>query len=719
MLAAVIVAAIAMFYSLGLDRYLDLAYLAAERERLHAAYLAQPLRSLGLFILLYALATGLSLPGATVLTLAAGVLFGFAPAVLAVWIAATAGATLAFLMSRFVLRDWVQARFGHRLTALNRGFEREGGFYLFTLRLVPLFPFFLINLAMGLTTIRVWTYAWVSAVGMLPGTMVYVNAGTQLGQLQQPGDILSPELIASFALLGVFPLLARRVLDTVRARRVYTGWRRPARFDRNLVVIGAGAAGLVTSYIAAVVRARVLLVERERMGGDCLNTGCVPSKALLRSARAAHEIRNAARLGLVAGEPEVDFQSVMARVRQVIGRIEPHDSVARYESLGVECVRGNARLVSPWEVEIDGRRVTTQNIVLATGARPAVPPIPGIEKTGYRTSETIWELAALPARLLVLGGGPIGCELAQAFSRLGSEVTIVDLASRLLPREDEEVSAEIADQLQQEGVQLLLDVRPSEFVRHEGEHQLLVQRGDVSVRIGFDCLLVCTGRAARTEDLGLEALGIEISPAGTIAVNEYLQTRFPNILACGDVAGPYQFTHVAAHQAWYAAVNALFGRWRRFRADYSVIPWCTFTDPEVARVGVSEREATESGTAFEVVRYGIDDLDRAIADDAARGFVKVLVAPGSDRILGATIVGHGAGEMIQEFVLAMRHGLGLGKLLATIHVYPTMSEANKYAAGAWKQAHAPEKLLRLLGWFHGRQVTGREIAKTATGGEQE
>ncbi len=718
-MVAAIVAVIALFYGLGLDRYLNFDYLAAERERLNALYQANPLPSLGMFVLLYALATGLSLPGATVLTIAAGVLFGFAPAVAAVWVAATAGATLAFLMSRFVLRDWVQERFGHRLGALNRGFDREGGFYLFTLRLVPLFPFFLINLAMGLTSIRVWTYVWVSAVGMLPGTMVYVNAGTQLGQLQHPGDILSPALIGSFVLLGIFPLLAKRVLDAVKARRMYAGWDRPASFDRNLVVIGAGAAGLVTSYIAAIVKARVMLIERKRMGGDCLNTGCVPSKALLRSARAAQEIRQAPRLGMTAEGLHIGFPAVMQRVREVIKQIEPHDSVERYEGLGVECVQGDAKLLSPWEVEIDGERVTAQHIVLATGARPAVPPIPGIEKTGYLTSDTVWNLQALPERLLVIGGGPIGCELAQAFSRLGSSVTLVDLADRLLPREDADVSAELADQFQQEGVQLLLGVRPKEFVREAGERQLLAERGEVMVRIGFDCLLVCTGRQARTEGLGLDALGIETGRSGTIEVNEFLQTRFPNILACGDVAGPYQFTHVAAHQAWYAAVNALFGRFRRFRADYSVIPWCTFTEPEIARVGLNELEAEEQGVRFEVVRYGIDDLDRAIAEDAAQGFVKVLVAPGSDRILGATIMGHSAGEMIQEFVLAMRHGLGLNKLLGTIHIYPTMSEANKYAAGAWKQAHAPERALRLLDWFHRRQATGRPFpGKAKTAGDE-
>lgn len=699
-----VVCGIGLFFWLDLDRYLDFAYLATERDRLQAVYAAHPFRSLALFVLLYAAVTGMSLPGAAVLTIAAGVLFGFWPGVLAVWVGATLGATIAFLIARFLLRDWVQARFGRRLEAVNRGFAREGGFYLFTLRLVPLFPFFVVNLAAGLTPIRLTTYTWVSAVGMLPGTMVYVNAGTQLGQLQQPGDILSAALLGSFILLGLFPLIAKRVLDSVRARRVYADWQRPEQFDRNLVVIGAGAAGLVTSYIGALLRARVTLVERDRMGGDCLNTGCVPSKALLRSARAAHEARQATALGIRGVEPQTDFSAVMERVQAVIRRIEPHDSVDRYQGLGVECIAGEARLRSPWEVEIDGRRLTTRNIVLATGASPSVPPIPGIEKTGYYTSDTVWNLRELPGRLLVIGGGPIGCELAQAFCRLGSRVTLIDLADRILPREDPEVSSEMAGHLEREGIELLLDMRPSEFTRHEGEAVLLAEHRDVSVRIGFDTLLVCTGRRARTTGLGLEELGIEVARNGTLAVNEFLQTRFPNILACGDLVGPYQFTHVAAHQAWYACVNALFGWLWRFRVDYATIPWCTFTDPEVARVGLSESEAREQGTPHEVVRYDLDDLDRAIADEVAHGFVKVLVAPGTDRILGATIVGHNAGEVINEFVLAIRHGLGLNKILGTIHIYPTLSEANKYTAGAWKQRHAPGLALRLLGWFHARRV---------------
>ncbi len=701
---ALILLGIALFFWFDLGRYLDLAYLAGEREQLQARFQAAPLTSLGLFMLMYAAVTGLSLPGAAVLTLAAGALFGFWAGLVAVSLASTLGATLAFLMSRFILRDWVQNRFGRNLAALNRGMEKEGSFYLFTLRLVPLFPFFVINLAMGLTPIRVTTYAWVSMVGMLPGTMAYVNAGTQLGQLESASGILSPALLGSFVLLGLFPLIAKRAVDAIKARRVYADWQPPAHFDRNLVVIGAGAAGLVTSYIAAVVRARVTLVERARMGGDCLNTGCVPSKALLRSARAAHEQRTAGVLGLRSDPPQVDFAAVMERVQAVIQRIEPHDSVERYEGLGVECRTGNARLVSPWQVEIDGEPLTARTIVLATGARPAVPPIPGIEKTGYLTSDTVWSLRELPGRLLVIGGGPIGCELAQAFARLGSKVTIVDLAERLLPREDPDVSALMGARFQEEGIELLLGRQPGEFLQHEGEKVLLVSDGDVSVRVGFDELLVCTGRAARTEGMGLEELGIERAANGTLRVNEYLQTRFPNILACGDVAGPYQFTHVASHQAWYAAVNGLFGRFWRFRVDYSVIPWCTFTDPEVARVGINETEAADNDTPFELVRYDLADLDRALADEAAQGFVKVLVAPGTDRILGATVVGHNAGETINEFVLAMRHGLGLNKILGTIHIYPTMSEGNKFAAGAWKQAHAPEKVLCLLGWFHGLQA---------------
>jgi pyruvate/2-oxoglutarate dehydrogenase complex dihydrolipoamide dehydrogenase (E3) component len=592
-----------------------------------------------------------------------------------------------------------------RMRAIDAGIARDGAFYLFTLRLVPLFPFFLINLLMGLTAMPALTYYWVSQLGMLPATIVYVLAGTQLGELTSARGLFSPGLLAAFTLLGIFPLLARRGLAAWKARRVYAAWPKPKRFDANMVVIGAGAAGLVSAYIAAAVKAKVTLVEKNRMGGDCLYTGCVPSKALIRSARLMAQIRRADDYGIRDAHARVDFTAVMDRVRRVIADIEPHDSIARYKGLGVDCLQGTARIVSPWLVEVRDeagatRMLSTRSIVIAAGARPRVPAIPGIDAVGYLTSDTLWELRELPRRLLILGGGPIGCEMAQAFARLGAQVTLVEAGERLLAREDDEVSALVARRFADEGIQLRTGHAAQRFVVEDGEKRLVAAGPEGEAHIVFDALLVAVGRVANTAGYGLEELGIPTTPSGTIDTDTYLQTLYPNILAAGDVAGPWQFTHAGAHQAWYAAVNGLFGRFRRFPVDGSVMPQATFIEPEVARVGLNEREAREQGMAHEVTRYGIDDLDRAIADGVTEGWVKVLTVPGKDKILGATVVGEHAADVIAEFVLAMRHGLGLNKLLGTIHIYPTLAEANKYAAGAWKRAHAPQKLLAWLERYH-------------------
>jgi pyruvate/2-oxoglutarate dehydrogenase complex dihydrolipoamide dehydrogenase (E3) component/uncharacterized membrane protein YdjX (TVP38/TMEM64 family) len=704
LLLLLVAAAIGLALHFDLARYLSLDALKAQRGALEAWQRAEPLAFTAGFFAVYVLVTALSFPGAAVLTLAAGALFGLGWGTLLVSFASTAGATLAFLAARYLLRDSLQARYGERLRAINAGVAREGAFYLFTLRLVPVFPFFLVNLVMGLTPIRTWTYVWVSQLGMLLGTAAYVNAGTELSQLSSLRGILSPGLIGAFALLGLLPLLARRLIEALKARQVYRGYRRPRRYDRNLIVIGAGAAGLVSSYIAAAVRAKVTLIEKGEMGGDCLNTGCVPSKALIRAAKSVAEARRAADFGLRLAAPTVDFPAVMARVRQAVAEIAPHDSVARYQGLGVDCRQARARLIDPWTVELDsGERLTAPNIVLATGAAPFVPPIPGLAEAGYLTSDTLWELQELPRRLLVLGGGPIGCELAQAFARLGSRVTQVEMLPRLMIREDPEVSALIQARFAAEGIDLRLATRAKAVVVEEGEKILICEREGQEERIGYDQILVAVGRAARLEGTGLRELGLRLGK--TIEVDDYGCTSFPNIYACGDASGPYQFTHTAAHTAWYAAVNALFGpllwlRGGRFRIDYSVVPWVTFTAPEVARVGLNETEAREKGIAFEVARYGLDDLDRAIADGEAEGWLKVLTVPGKDRILGATVVGAHAGELLAEFTLAMRHGLGMNQLLGTIHVYPTWSEAAKYSAGVWKQAHKPEGLLRLVARYH-------------------
>lgn len=724
LLLVLIAAAVVAFFALGLDRHLSLAALKQQQGALAALHAEYRVATLAGFFALYVAVTALSLPGAAILTLAAGAIFGFWTGLLLVSFASSIGATLAMLAARFLLRDAVQRRFGERLAPIHAGIAKDGAFYLFALRLVPLFPFFVINLLMGLTPIRTATFYWVSQIGMLAGTAVYVNVGTQLAQLESLAGVLSPALLGSFVLLGVFPLVAARVVEALRARKVYARWSamRPRRFDFNLVVIGAGAAGLVSSYIAAATRARVALVERHRMGGDCLNTGCVPSKALLRSARLMAQISRADEFGLRDAVGRPDFAAIMARVRRVIETIEPHDSVERYTGLGVDCIAGEAKITSPWTVEVqtaDGpRTLTTRAIVIAAGARPFVPPIPGLDRAGYLTSDTLWTLTDLPRRLVVLGGGPIGCELAQAFARLGSAVTIVEMLPRLMAREDVDVSEAVQQRFTREGIRVLTGHRAREFVIEAGvdgdEKLLIAEHNGQTVRIAFDQVLVAVGRVANTQGYGLETLGIGTTPQKTVQTDDYLQTIYPNITACGDVAGPYQFTHTAAHQAWYAAVNALFGGLRRFKADYRVIPWATFTEPEVARVGINEQEARERGIAHQVTRYGIDDLDRAIADGEAHGFVKVLTAPGSDRILGVTIIGEHAGELIAEFVLAMKHGIGLNRILGTIHVYPTLAEAGKYAAGQWKRGTVTRGQWAVLtafqAWRRGDGSLGRVLA---------
>jgi len=491
------------------------------------------------------------------------------------------------------------------------------------------------------------------------------------------------------------------------SKEVYSKWTKPKKFDRNLIVIGAGAGGLVTSYIAAAVKAKVTLIEAGEMGGDCLNFGCVPSKAIIKSAKMAEMMRHADHYGLDNTEPQFSFKKVMARVHDVIAEVAPHDSVERYTGFGVDVVKGYGKLLDPWTVEIsydDGstKKLTARSIVIATGARPFVPPLPGIEETGYVTSDTLWkefaELDTPPEKLVVLGGGPIGSELAQSFARLGSNVTQVEMAERIMIKEDLEVSEFATEALKKSGINILTSHQALRCEKKGDKKYIIVQHKDQEIEIEYDQLLCAVGRSARLTGYGLEELGIETNR--TIVTNEYLETLYPNIYAAGDIVGPYQFTHVAAHQGWYAAVNALFGDLKKFKVDYRVIPWTTFIDPEVARVGINEYEAKEKGIDYEVTRFDFKELDRAITDSATDGFIKVITPKGKDKILGVTIVSEHAGDLIAEFVLAMKHGLGLNKILGTIHSYPTWAEGNKYAAGEWKRNHAPQMVLRWLEKYH-------------------
>ncbi|BBI19977.1 pyridine nucleotide-disulfide oxidoreductase [Qipengyuania flava] len=703
LIIAALAALVAAYFFFGLGDYLTVEGIKQVAGDVGAYYERNPAQVIVGFFFVYVAVAAASLPGAAVMTLAAGALFGVLVGTIIVSFASTLGATLAFLASRYVLRDGIEARFGERLRTVNQGLESDGAFYLFTIRMIPLFPFFVVNLVMGLTRIGTWTFAWVSQIGMLLGTIVYVNAGTQLARIDSLSGIASPAVLASFALLGIAPWFAKAIIGWIKRRKVYAGFNRPKSFDRNLVVIGAGSAGLVSALIAATVKAKVTLVEANKMGGDCLNTGCVPSKSLIKSAKVAEQMRHADRYGITPTEPDIPFGQTIERVMQAIRTIEPHDSVERYTGLGVDVVEGYGKVVDPWTVEIarkDGvtQRLTTRGIVIAAGAEPFVPPIPGLEQSNYLTSDTMWDAFAkmerAPARIAVLGGGPIGCELSQALARLGSRVTQVEMAVRVLGREDDEVSALAQASLEASGVEVLTGHRAARVE----PGRLIADRDDSEVAIEFDVLIVAVGRAARLTGYGLEDIGIDTTK--TVVTDDFLATRFPNIYAAGDVAGPYQFTHTASHQAWFASVNALFGQFKRFKADYRVIPAVTFLDPEIARVGLNEREAREQGVEYEVTRYELDGLDRAIAESERRGFVKVLTPPGKDTILGATIVGAHAGELLAEYVLAMKHKLGLNKILGTIHSYPTMAEANKFAAGEWKKKHKPEALLALVEKYH-------------------
>ncbi len=695
----VIATLIGCFFIFDVQQYLDFAYVKSKQQVITDYFHAYPLKTILIFFFVYVVVAALSLPAVGVLSILSGAIFGLLPGTGIVLLAATLGATIAFWFSRYVFRDFVQNCFGDKLQVINRGIEKDGAFYLFTLRLIPIFPFFIINLAMGLTPMRTIVFFVTSLAGMIAGSFVFVNIGTRLANVDSLDGIFTPAIIFAFLLLAIFPWLARKIVTILKARRVYKGFTKPKKFDYNLIVIGAGSAGLVTAYIAATVKAKVALIEKNRMGGDCLNTGCVPSKALIRSAKFISQVRRAEQYGCKHAEVEFEFKDVMARVRRVIKKVEPHDSPERYTMLGVTCIRGNATLHDPWTVSVDGETLTGNAIVLATGAAPFIPNLPGLDKD-YYTSDTIWDLTELPRRMTVLGGGPIGCELAQCFARFGTHVTLIQKGPRILPREDPEISDMVATSLAQDGIQIMTQHVAVEVMRHDDAKALVCNHKGKDVKIPFDTLLIAVGRSACTQNVWDKSLKIGISQNGRLEVNEYLQTNYPNVYACGDVTGAYEFTHVAAHQAWYVGVNALFGKFKKFRVDYSIIPWCTFTEPEVARVGLNEEQARKRNIDYEVTRYDISDLDRAIADEEARGIVKVITPKGKDKILGATIVAAHAGELITEYISAMKHKLGLNKILGTIHVYPTLSEANKYAAGEWKKAHAPEKVLHWLKKYH-------------------
>jgi pyruvate/2-oxoglutarate dehydrogenase complex dihydrolipoamide dehydrogenase (E3) component/uncharacterized membrane protein YdjX (TVP38/TMEM64 family) len=674
-LLAVIAAAIAAFFILGGNQWLTLDTLKAARDGLQSFVADRPIQAALGFVVVYIVVVALSLPGAAVMTLAGGALFGLVEGVALASIASTIGATLAMLAARFVARDWVRKRFPRAVEAVDKGIAKDGAIYLLSLRLAPVFPFFLVNLAMGLTAMPVGRYALVTWAGALPGTIAYTFAGTQLARIARPSDALSPGLLAAFLGLALVPLLGKWIANMVQRRRALKSFRRPRKFDANLIVIGAGSGGLVASLVAAQLKAKVVLIERAEMGGDCLNTGCVPSKSLIRAARSVAEIRKSSVFGIGTVAPSVDFAAVMRRLNQSIAAIAPNDSVERFRGLGVDVRQGEARLVDPWTVTIDGGEpIRAPEIIIATGAAPVIPPIPGLKESGFATSETLWTtLSAMdrvPEKFVVLGGGPIGCELGQALQRLGSQVTIVDKADRLLGKEEEQAAQIVAASLERDGVTLKLGVdveRVEKGALHLGKE-----------RIPFDLLLVAIGRKPRLTGFGLEGYALE---------------NMPHIRFVGDAAGREQFTHFAGHSGAIAAINALIGRFGRLKYD-NLVPRVTFTSPEVASVGLTEAQAREQHREVETFVYPLAELDRAVIDGVGEGLVKLIAAKGKDRVLGATIVAPNAGDLIVPWTMAIKKGVGLKAMQSLIHPYPTMSEAGRFAAGEWRKAHSSPRTLR-------------------------
>jgi len=470
----------------------------------------------------------------------------------------------------------------------------------------------------------------------------------------------------------------------------------------NVVVIGAGTGGLVTAAGTAGLGGRVALIERHKMGGDCLNTGCVPSKALISSARLIDQIRHAPKWGLAKQEPRFDFAEVFSRMRERRAKIAPNDSQGRYESLGVDVFRGEARFVSPNEIAVGDVRLKAKNLVIAAGSRAAVPPIEGLKDVPFYTNETIFdELHQKPERMVILGGGPIGCELGQVFARLGVQVTIIQRAPQLLEKEEADAAGLVRRRLEAEGVRILVGAQ-ARLVARQGDRLRIWLEAEEEKRQPIDCdaLLVAAGRTPNTEGLGLEAAGVAYTEKG-VTVNERLQTSQPHIYAVGDIAGPYQFTHVADAQARVVVRNILFP-WIKTKFDDSVVPWCTYTSPEVARVGLNEDEARKKGIAFDVLTQPMEEVDRAVVESEAIGFAKVLLKKGTDQILGVTLVSERAGDLLHEFVLAMKAGIGLKQISGTIHAYPTFAEIARKAADRYQKTRLTPLTKKIFDWLYRR-----------------
>ena len=702
---AVLITATACFFYFDLSQYLTLESIKAHSGALHGKVQANPWWAAAVFCAVYAALTALSFPGTVVLTLLAGALFGLLEGTLLVSVASNVGALVAMLISRFMLRDWVQRRFGKQIAGINKGLAREGTFYLVSLRLIPLVPFVLLNPALGLTRINIWTFWWTTQLGMLPGHAIYVNAGEKLVGLRSLSGILSPSIIGTLVLLAVFPILATRLLTFYKARKVYRGWRKPKRFDCNLVVIGGGTGGLATARVAASLKARVSLVERERLGGLAMHDGGVPSKALCHVANRSQ-----------GQHSDEAFTEAMAQMRHLAEAARRDISVDQYRRLGVDVIQGEARISSPWTVDVGGRTLTTRAIVIATGSRPQIPSIPGLAAVEPMTSDTLWALSERPERLLILGSGADACEFAQAFQRLGCQVTLASEDERLLSQEDAEVSEMMAKVLTADGIEIWLGLKAQRVETTEGERRLICDDDEGNERsLPFDRVLLMLGQRADVEGLGLSKLRLECGDDGTLEADEYLATRYPNIYAVGSVAGPYGAPHVAEHQGWYAAVNALFGGLKRFVVSDRVTPRAIFTTPEIATVGLNEAEAHALKLEFETTRLDLSTHAGAVIAGAGQGYVKVITEHDTDRILGVTIVGDHASETIAGFVVAMKHKLGMNKLGKTVLVSPTQGEALRQVAEIWQRQHQSARMRAWAERFNRWMLRGGKRSEAADG----
>lgn len=693
-----------LFNQLEINQYLNFEYIKSNHSMLLEFYHSRRAMVIIVFFCGYVLVAALSLPGAAIMTILGGAIFGIFPGLLIISAASTVGALCAFLLVRLLLLDYVQHKYSHKLIKINAGIEQEGAYYLFALRLVPIMPFFLVNALMALTSIRALPYTIASMLGMLPGTFIYIFLGTNIASIDSLTGILSWPMIFSLVMLGIFPLLAKRALRWHKQYKILKQHSKPVKYDYNVVVIGGGSAGLVAAYISSQVQAKVALIESNAMGGDCLNTGCVPSKSLIKAAKIVNYQQTYNRFGLDELTVDFDFSKIMQHVKDSIDKIAPHDSIERYTKLGVECLQGQAEIIDPYRVKVKDMLLTTKKIVIATGAKPFVPNIPGLAEVAYLTSDNIWDLKEQPKNMIVLGAGPIGLELSQAFARLGTKVSVIEMQDRILPAEDMQVSELITAKLSSI-LKIYTKHKAKAVVKKSDGNYLRVVAGEKTIDMPFDSILIALGRRANTKGLGIEKLGIDLNDNGTVRANQHLQTNYPNIYVCGDVTGPMQFTHTAGYQGTIAALNALFGYLKGFPTDYRVIPRTTFVDPEVSRVGLNEQEAIHNKIDYDVVQYDLSELDRAIVDEVDYGFVKVILAKNTDKILGVTIVSENSGELITEFVLAMKYNLGLNKILHTIHAYPTMAEANKAVAGVWRKTTTSAKTLiwlkKIFTWIRG------------------